>query len=81
MSGADGAGEKTIMVHGALDAWALGVVAFELLTRRQAFQTLVEGRESVRRHSCMCLDYSRILYIVQVVWQLGMTKYWRLRRW
>jgi hypothetical protein len=36
------------MADGALDAWALGVVAFELLTRTQAFQMIVQGKDEVR---------------------------------
>jgi hypothetical protein len=36
------------MADGALDAWALGVVAFELLTRTQAFQIIIDGKDEVR---------------------------------
>jgi hypothetical protein len=42
------AGKTEIMADGALDAWALGVVAFELLTRTQAFQMIVQGKDEVR---------------------------------
>jgi hypothetical protein len=35
------------MADGALDAWALGVVAFELLTRTQAFQMIVQDKDEV----------------------------------
>ena len=35
----------------AVDAWALGVMAFELLTRAPAFQPLTHGCDSVRRAS------------------------------
>jgi hypothetical protein len=35
------------MADGALDAWALGVVAFELLTRTQAFQMIVQDQDEV----------------------------------
>jgi hypothetical protein len=36
------------MADGALDAWALGVVAFELLTRTQAFQMIVQDKDEAR---------------------------------
>jgi hypothetical protein len=42
------AGKTKIMADGALDAWALGVVAFELLTRTQAFQIIIDGKDAVR---------------------------------
>ena len=48
------AGEKRILAHSALDAWALGVVAFELLTRKQAFQMFVQGKEKVRCPTLRC---------------------------
>ena len=48
------AGDKRILAKGALDAWALGVVAFELLTRKQAFQMLVQGKEKVRCPTLTC---------------------------
>ena len=47
-------GEKKIVAQGALDAWALGVVAFELLTRKPAFQMLVQGKEAVRAPCWAC---------------------------
>ena len=45
------AGDKQIVADAALDAWALGVVAFELLTRKQAFQLIVQGQDEVRIHT------------------------------
>ena len=42
------AGAKTVVVTPAMDAWALGVVAFELLTGQSAFNLIIEGRHSVR---------------------------------
>ena len=42
------AGAKTIQVTPAMDAWALGVVTFELLTGQSAFRLVIEGRDSVR---------------------------------
>ena len=42
------AGARTIEVAPAIDAWALGVVAFELLTGQSAFKLVLEGRDSVR---------------------------------
>lgn len=41
-------GVRTVVADAAMDAWALGVVAFELLTRQSAFSLLTEGRDSVR---------------------------------
>ena len=41
-------GTRTIQVTPAMDAWALGVVAFELLTGQSAFKLVIEGRDSVR---------------------------------
>ena len=41
-------GAKSIVADAAMDAWAMGVVAYELLTRQSAFSLLTEGRESVR---------------------------------
>jgi hypothetical protein len=35
------------MADSALDAWALGVVAFELLTKTQAFQMIVQDNDEV----------------------------------
>jgi serine/threonine protein kinase len=40
---------RRVVVTAALDAWSLGVVAFELLTRQPAFQMLLQGRDEVRR--------------------------------
>jgi hypothetical protein len=49
------------MADGALDAWSLGVVAFELLTKTQAFQMVVKDNDEVRPpnywcsgHACTC---------------------------
>ena len=42
------AGARTIEVTPAMDAWSLGVVAFELLTGQSAFKLVLEGRDSVR---------------------------------
>ena len=45
------AGEKHIEASPALDAWALGVMAFELLTDAAAFDLLTDGAARV----CSCL--------------------------
>jgi serine/threonine protein kinase len=44
---------KTIIATEAMDAWAMGVVAFELLTGGNAF-SLVHGSKQVRYTSCPC---------------------------
>ncbi|NJR41923.1 MAG: hypothetical protein HC767_03955 [Akkermansiaceae bacterium] len=49
-------GEKQVLAQGALDAWALGVVAFELLTRRQAFQMIVQGKDTVSERGILPPD-------------------------
>jgi serine/threonine protein kinase len=41
-------GEKTIKADPALDTWALGVMAFELLSREPAFHVLSDGKQEVR---------------------------------
>ena len=42
------AGAKAIQVTPAMEAWALGVVAFKLLTGQPAVNLIIEGRSSVR---------------------------------
>jgi serine/threonine protein kinase len=42
-------GEKSIVSATALDAWSLGVMAFELLTGSPAFRLVTDGRTKVRR--------------------------------
>ena len=54
--------DPLIVASPATDAWALGVMVFELLTGRPAFESAAHGREMVcppplpalqdRRHSC-----------------------------
>jgi serine/threonine protein kinase len=44
-------GEKTIVSTTAIDAWALGVMVYEMLTCKPAFGMLAQGRDSVR--SCL----------------------------
>jgi eukaryotic-like serine/threonine-protein kinase len=41
-------GAKSIESSPALDAWSLGVMAFELLTRSPAFRLVTDGRARVR---------------------------------
>lgn len=43
------AGEASVRANEAVDCWALGVMAFELLTRRPAFEAQA-GPHMVRRH-------------------------------
>lgn len=62
VAAAAAAGAKTIVAQPAMDAWALGIVAYELLTRQSAFSLLTEGRESVRpacMHACPCVPPPR----------------------
>jgi len=40
--------ERRMIPEPSLDAWALGVMAFELLTGQAAFQVMVDGAEDVR---------------------------------
>ena len=40
--------ECTIVPEPSLDAWSLGVMAFELLTGKPAFQPLVDGTQQAR---------------------------------
>jgi serine/threonine protein kinase len=41
-------GDTTVESSTAIDAWALGVMAYEMLTCKPAFDMLVQGRDSVR---------------------------------
>jgi serine/threonine protein kinase len=41
-------GDKTCLSTAAIDAWALGVMVYEMLTCKPAFDMLVQGSDSVR---------------------------------
>ena len=47
----------------AVDAWALGVMAFEPLTGGPAFQPLTHGCDSVRRAPCMHVEPCSFLFV------------------
>lgn len=44
-------GDETMVCAPELDAWALGVIAFELLTGAPAFRIVTDGQSKVRRPS------------------------------
>lgn len=44
-------GQKDIIPQPSMDAWALGVMAYELLTGGPAFQILVDGPKQARPQS------------------------------
>ena len=45
--------QQSILSDPALDAWSLGVMAFELLTGAPAFDLLGDGRGRVRPHASL----------------------------
>ena len=48
-------GVKTCMSTAAVDAWALGVMVYELLTGKQAFDVFMQGRDAVRLFVLLCI--------------------------
>lgn len=61
------AGETAAAAAASEDAWALGVVAFELLTGRPAFVPPQDGLDQVRMRSC-CTARARACMPVRVCW-------------
>ena len=47
-------GQKSIVSQAATDAWSLGVMVFELLTGKPAFDVFLLGRDSVCIHRMHC---------------------------
>ena len=41
-------GVKKCMSTGAVDSWSLGVMVYELLTGKSAFDVFMQGRDEVR---------------------------------
>ena len=55
----------SVVADPAIDAWALGVVAFELLTGRSTFDILADGKAAVRSFAARCparLGHDQPLY-------------------
>jgi serine/threonine protein kinase len=48
-------GEKTCISTTAIDAWALGVMVYEMLTCKPAFDVFMQGRDAVRLLLCPLL--------------------------
>jgi serine/threonine protein kinase len=66
-------GMKTIESTPALDAWSLGVMAFELLTGSPAFQLVTDGRARVR-FSVMASMLGQNLFHTSL--QLQLDRFW-----
>lgn len=52
-------GEKTVTAAETMDAWSLGVMVFELLTGRMAFDVFMQGREEV------CIPSTRPISVIE----------------
>ena len=48
------AGERQCVSTPAVDAWALGVMVYELLTGKAAFDVFMQGRDAVRFCATVC---------------------------
>ena len=54
-------GSDSIHTSTALDAWSLGVMAFELLTGAPAFRLITDGRAKVVLLKTQCLNWHAVI--------------------
>ena len=63
------AGVRTTVAAPALDAWSLGVLAFELLTGAPAFRLLTDGRDQVchqPRNATLCALHLEVFLLLRI---------------